>query len=142
MLHIKDAAKWWEQSQVMYKIRIENRSLLQLNIRSTNKFFLHVLGMCLKFWNVFFCCAGRSKIKWITKEIEMIGLLKINTRQYVPRICPFKYLCELHNVQMILRTNCLLFYKKQKYVKCYNKKECTKSSLKFFPLLYGQMHIY
>jgi hypothetical protein len=41
MLHIKDAAKYREQSQVMYKMRIENRSLLQWNIRSTYQFFLN-----------------------------------------------------------------------------------------------------
>jgi hypothetical protein len=43
--------------------------------------------------------SGRSKINWITRKIEMIGKLKINSRQYVPRICPFKYWCELHNVR-------------------------------------------
>jgi hypothetical protein len=34
----------------------------------------------------------------------MIGILKINTREYLPRIYPFKYWYELHNVRIILRT--------------------------------------
>jgi hypothetical protein len=51
--------------------------------------------------------SGRSKINWITSKIEMIGILDImNSRQYVPRIYTFKYWYELHNVRMILRTNC------------------------------------
>jgi hypothetical protein len=127
MLQIKDAAKWCEQS-----ISIENRSLSQLYIRSTNLFFLHVLGMCFiiklhilvksrtyciysqsnVMSEILKCLSvatkvetsGRSKINWITSKIELIGILKINSRQYVPRICPFKYWCELHYVRMILRT--------------------------------------
>jgi hypothetical protein len=51
--------------------------------------------------------SGRSKINMRTSKIEMIGIFKINSRQYVPRICPFKYWYELHNVRMILRTNIL-----------------------------------
>jgi hypothetical protein len=50
--------------------------------------------------------SGRSKINWITSKNEMIGILKINSRQYVLRIYPFKYWYELHNVRMILGTNC------------------------------------
>jgi hypothetical protein len=42
--------------------------------------------------------SGRSKINWITRKIEMIGKLKMNSRQYMPGICPFKYWCESHNV--------------------------------------------
>jgi hypothetical protein len=49
--------------------------------------------------------SGQSKINWITSKIEMIGILKLKSRQYVPRICLFKYWCELHNVRMILRMN-------------------------------------
>jgi hypothetical protein len=43
--------------------------------------------------------SGGSKIDWVTSKIEMIGILKVNSRQYVPRICPFKYWYELHNVE-------------------------------------------
>jgi hypothetical protein len=50
--------------------------------------------------------SGRSKIDLITTKIEMTGILKMNSRQYVPRIYPFKYWHELHNVRMILKTNC------------------------------------
>jgi hypothetical protein len=39
--------------------------------------------------------SGRSKLNWITSEIEMIAILKMNSRQYVPRIYPFKYWYEL-----------------------------------------------
>jgi hypothetical protein len=42
--------------------------------------------------------SDRSKINWITRKIEMIGKLKMNSR-HVPKICPFKYWCELHNVR-------------------------------------------
>jgi hypothetical protein len=49
--------------------------------------------------------SGQSKINWITSKIETIGILKIYSRQYVPRICLFKYWCELHNVRMILMTD-------------------------------------
>jgi hypothetical protein len=53
----------------------------------------------------------RSKINWITSKVKMIGKLKISSRQNVPGICPFRYWCELLNVRMTLRTNCLLFNK-------------------------------
>jgi hypothetical protein len=126
MQHIKDATKWCEQS-----ISIENRSLLQLNIRSTNHFFSMLLGSvrcfiisCIYLWKSNTSCinsqsngmseilkcvsvvtkietSGRSKIHWITSKIEMIGILKkFFSRQYVPRICPFRYWYELHNVWM------------------------------------------
>jgi hypothetical protein len=49
--------------------------------------------------------SGRIKINWIKNKIEMIGILKINSKQYVPRIYPFQYWYEFHNVRMILRTN-------------------------------------
>jgi hypothetical protein len=35
--------------------------------------------------------SGQNKTKWITSKIEMIGKVKINSRQYVPRIYPFRY---------------------------------------------------
>jgi hypothetical protein len=50
--------------------------------------------------------SDQSNINWKTTQIEMIGILKINSKQYVPRIYPFEYLYELHNVQMIFGTNC------------------------------------
>jgi hypothetical protein len=64
MLHIKDAAKLCEQS-----ISIKNRSLLQLNIRSTNQFFLHGRGMCSLFNNkvAYFCEKVSNLMHKLTK---------------------------------------------------------------------------
>jgi hypothetical protein len=56
-------------------------------------FFLHVLGMCLKVWNV---CLLRllKQIKWITQEIEVIGNQDNISREYV---------------HLNIRANCIMF---------------------------------
>jgi hypothetical protein len=87
MLQIKDAAKWCEQSQVLYKVRIEN-CLYNIWISEALIHFFSMFLVCV--WNceMFVCCAGRSKKKWITKDTVHIhiGTLFAKSAETVPSL--------------------------------------------------------